>query len=69
MLAKIGTFILDYIFKKFWSWLSAFWKQDKKVDQQDKNAKESAEKYQAVVDKPNPTREERRRAEDDFLNN
>lgn len=69
MLAKIGTFILDYILKRVWSWLSAFWKQKEKVDDQNKSAEEKASKYEeAIKDPAKQSREERRRAEDTFLN-
>lgn len=68
MWAKIGTFILDYFLKRFWSWLSAWFRQDKKVDKQNVEAEKAATDYQKVVDKPEATREERRRAEDDFFN-
>lgn len=69
MLAKIGTFILDYVLKRFWSWLSAFWKQKEKVSAQDKSAEEKAVKYeQDIKDPAKQSREERRRAEDTYLN-
>jgi hypothetical protein len=68
MLAKIGTFILDYVLKRFWSWLSAFWKQDQKVDKQNVEAEKSADEFQKVVVDPTKSREDRKRAEDTFLN-
>ena len=68
MLAKIGTFILDYILKRAWSWLSAWWKQDKKVEAQEKEAQKAADDFQKVVDDPTKTREERRKSEDTYIN-
>lgn len=68
MLAKIGTFILDYIGKKLWSWLRTLFVQKEKVADQSEQAEKKADDFQKVVADPTKTREERRRAEDTFLN-
>lgn len=68
MLAKIGTFILDYILKRAWSWLSAWFRVEKKTKAQEQEAVKAADEFQKVVNDPTKSREERRRAEDDFLN-
>lgn len=68
MWAKIGTFLLDYLRKRLESWLAAVIRVQKKRADQDKKAEKQATEYQAEVEKPEQTREERRRAEDTFLN-
>lgn len=58
----LGEFLLSKG-KSFIAWLQL---QEKIKDELKENTKR-AEEYQKVVDKPDSTREERRRAEDDLL--
>lgn len=68
MLAKIGHFILDYLIERLQSWLSALLRVKNKGKVQESEVVKKAEEYQKVIDNPNATREERRRATDKFLN-
>lgn len=64
MWTKIGTFLLDYILKRAWSWFLL----NQKTKKQDQEAEKAAEEFKKVVDDKTKTREERRDAEDKFLN-
>jgi hypothetical protein len=68
MWAKIGTWILDYLIKRLQSWLSALIDQKVKTKKQDAQAVKAAEEFKEVVNDPTKTREDRKRAEDTFLN-
>jgi hypothetical protein len=67
-LARIGYYIGPMILEFFWGkvkrWLDA---RNARKEQAEKD-KATAEKYSAVVDNPNSTREERKDAEDSMLN-
>lgn len=69
MWSTIATWFMNYIWKRLASWASAIFRNNKKVKAQNQEAEEKAAKYEeAVKDPAKQSREERRRAEDDFLN-
>lgn len=68
MWAKIATWFMDYVVKRVASWFNALLRQNKKVKDQNSEAEKQADNYQKEVDDSTKTREERRRATDEFLN-
>jgi len=67
-LLRIGSYIGPMLLEFIWGKLSRYLSERKARKEEAKKEKEATAAYKDAVAKPDATREERKNAEDDFIN-
>lgn len=68
ILKSFGSWIVPFFLEYLGGKISAYFKNRKKLKEEAAKQRETATAYKEVVANPDSTREERQRAEDDYLN-